>query len=114
LDGCRLIGEKQHPARFPAKLPEFFINMLTEPGDLVLDIFAGSNTTGHVAQTQGRRWLAFESSREYIGASAFRFLDKRNTHSEMREIFDRIERGEIVDLNHYAVQRELDALGVHG
>src|ERR1051325_6082725 len=32
LDGCKTIGEKQHPARFPAKLPEFFINMLTDPG----------------------------------------------------------------------------------
>jgi hypothetical protein len=31
LDGCKRVGEKQHPARFPAKLPEFFINMLTEP-----------------------------------------------------------------------------------
>jgi hypothetical protein len=53
LDGCKTIGEKQHPARFPAKLPEFFINMLTEPGDLVLDIFAGSNTTRQTAETRG-------------------------------------------------------------
>ena len=38
-------GPSGHPARFPAKLPEFFIRMLTKPGDLVVDIFAGSNTT---------------------------------------------------------------------
>ena len=107
LDGCTIIGEKQHPARFPAKLPEFFIKLLTEPGDLVLDIFAGSNTTGQVAQTERRRWLSFELSREYVGSSAFRFLDKQNTHAEMREIFDRIEAGKTVDLNEYAVQREL-------
>lgn len=114
LDGCKLIGEKQHPARFPAKLPEFFINMLTDPGDLVLDIFAGSNTTGQVAQTLKRRWLAFELSREYVGASAFRFLDKRNTHAEMREIFNRIENNETVDLNEYAVQHKLQDLAVYG
>lgn len=107
LDGCKLIGEKQHPARFPAKLPEFFIRMLTTSGDLVLDIFAGSNTTGQVAQAEQRRWLAFELSREYVAASAFRFLDKGNTHSEMREIFDRIQAGETVDLDRYVIQRGL-------
>jgi site-specific DNA-methyltransferase (cytosine-N4-specific) len=107
LAGCKMVGEKQHPARFPAKLPEFFIRMLTEPGDLVLDIFAGSNTTGQVAQTERRRWLAFELSREYVGASAFRFLDKGNTHAEMREIFNRIEAGETVALSDYVIQREL-------
>ncbi|MBI3759857.1 MAG: site-specific DNA-methyltransferase, partial [Deltaproteobacteria bacterium] len=66
LDGCKLVGEKQHPARFPAKLPEFFINMLTDAGDLVVDIFAGSNTTGQAAEATNRRWLAFELSREYV------------------------------------------------
>jgi DNA modification methylase len=107
LDGCKTVGEKQHPARFPAKLPEFFINMLTEPGDVVLDIFAGSNTTGQVAETAKRRWLAFELSREYVGVSAFRFLQKQNTDADMREIFDRIEAGETVDLNQYLIQRNL-------
>lgn len=111
LDGCKTVGEKQHPARFPAKLPEFFINMLTDPGDVVLDIFAGSNTTGQVAETAKRRWLAFELSREYVGVSAFRFLQKQNTDADMREIFDRIEAGETVDLNQYLIQRTLVASG---
>jgi DNA modification methylase len=107
LAGCKMIKEKQHPARFPAKLPEFFINMLTEPGDLILDIFAGSNTTGQVAQAERRRWLAFELSREYVAASAFRFLDKQNTQAEMRRIFDRIQAGETVDLTEYLIQGDL-------
>lgn len=107
LAGCKMIGEKQHPARFPAKLPEFFINMLTEPGDLVLDIFAGSNTTGQVAQAERRRWLAFELSREYVAASAFRFLEKQNAQAEMRRIFDRIQAGETVDLTEYLIQGDL-------
>ncbi|MEX0714574.1 MAG: site-specific DNA-methyltransferase, partial [Pirellulales bacterium] len=51
-------GQKVHPARFPAELPRFFIQFLTEPGDLVLDPFAGSNTTGAVAEKLGRRWIA--------------------------------------------------------
>jgi site-specific DNA-methyltransferase (cytosine-N4-specific) len=75
LRGCKSVGVKGHPARFPSKLPEFFIKYLTEPGDLVVDIFAGSNTTGQAAEGLGRRWLAFELNREYLAASAFRFFD---------------------------------------
>jgi DNA modification methylase len=73
---CRALGIKPHPARFPEKLPEFFIKLLTDPGDLVLDIFAGSNTTGYVAEKLGRRWLAMEINRNYLIASVLRFADK--------------------------------------
>src|SRR3990172_5023535 len=58
-------GQKVHPARFPAELPRFFIEFLTEPGELVLDPFAGSNTTGAVAERLGRRWLSVEKNRSY-------------------------------------------------
>ncbi len=107
LDGCKILSEKQHPARFPAKLPEFFIRMLTTPGDVVLDIFAGSNTTGQVAEVEGREWLAFELSREYVGTSAFRFLSKNNTPNDMREIFECIKAGETVDISKYVMQKQL-------
>jgi site-specific DNA-methyltransferase (cytosine-N4-specific) len=110
LAGCKTIGEVQHPARFPAKLPELFIRMLTEPGDIVLDIFAGSNTTGQVAEREHRRWLAFELSREYVATSAFRFLDRRITQDEMQQIFNRIKQGDPVELREYAVQGELAVL----
>lgn len=72
---CKLAGVKGHPARFPAKLPEFFINFLTDPGDVVLDIFAGSNTTGATAESLDRNWIAFELDQKYLAASAFRFVD---------------------------------------
>lgn len=71
---CKIVGVKPHPARFPQKLPEFFIRFLTDPGDIVLDIFAGSNTTGAAAERLNRRWIAFEIDRTYLAASAFRFL----------------------------------------
>lgn len=70
---CKQAGIKIHPARFPPALPDFFIRMLTEPGDLVVDPFAGSNTTGMVAEQLGRRWIAVELSAEYLEASKFRF-----------------------------------------
>lgn len=77
LDGyhlfCKANDLWQHPARFPRAVPEFFINLLTEPGDLVVDIFGGSNMTGGVAQTLGRRWMSCELDQDYIAGSLGRF-----------------------------------------
>lgn len=73
LRECRQRDIKPHPARFPHGLPEFFIKFLTEPGDLVIDPFAGSNITGEVAEKLRRKWLAFELIEEYLEASKFRF-----------------------------------------
>ena len=70
---CKESGVKIHPARFPAALPEFFIKMLTDEGDVIVDTFAGSNTTGAVAENLNRRWIAIESAQEYLDASKFRF-----------------------------------------
>ena len=71
---CKDAGFKIHPARFPAALPEFFIKLVTDHGDIVLDPFAGSNTTGAVAEALGRRWIAVESREDYLTASRFRFF----------------------------------------
>jgi site-specific DNA-methyltransferase (cytosine-N4-specific) len=68
-------GLEPHPARFPSQLPAFFIKMLTDENDIVLDIFAGSNTTGFTAESLNRTWLAFELNQEYLVSSAFRFLE---------------------------------------
>jgi site-specific DNA-methyltransferase (cytosine-N4-specific) len=70
---CKEKGSKPHPARFPAALPQFFIQLLTEYGDIVLDPFAGSNTTGAVAEKLERRWIAVEMVEQYLEASKFRF-----------------------------------------
>ena len=64
---------KIHPARFPSELPRFFVNFLTETDDLVLDPFAGSNTTGHVAESLERRWISIEINSDYIEDSQLRF-----------------------------------------
>jgi site-specific DNA-methyltransferase (cytosine-N4-specific) len=70
---CREYELKRHPARMPAALPRFFVKMLTVQGDLVLDPFGGSNTTGAVAEELGRRWMAVEPMDEYIEGSKGRF-----------------------------------------
>lgn len=70
---CKGAGVKIHPARYPAALPEFFIKMLTSDGDIIVDPFAGSNTTGAVAEKLQRRWIAVEKVEEYLHSSVFRF-----------------------------------------
>ena len=75
LRTCRTQGITPHPARMPSELAAFFIQFLTDPGDLVLDPFAGSNTTGFVAELLGRRWISTDVSREYVQQSRIRFQD---------------------------------------
>jgi DNA modification methylase len=104
LTACKVVGGQQHPARFPARLPEFFIRLLTDPGDLVVDIFAGSNTTGSVAETERRRWLAFDLSLEYLAASVFRFIDADVTPVTMKQIYEGILRGDPTDLRQFVRQ----------
>jgi len=107
LSGCKAIGLKPHPARFPAKLPRFFIRFLTDPGDLVVDIFAGSNTTGQVAETEGRRWKAFDLDPGYVASSSLRFLSSQVDIAEMRNTFNRIDSGHTVDIDTRPVQSSL-------
>lgn len=98
LAACKSVGVNGHPARFPVKLPEFFIRMLTDPNDLVVDIFAGSNTTGMSAEAEGRRWMAFELSREYVAASALRFVPKGLPVARMSELYASILGGKQVSI----------------
>lgn len=107
LRGCKDVGAKGHPARFPPKLPEFFVKFLTDPGDLIVDIFAGSNTTGQVAQALDRKWLAFELSREYLATSAFRFMDNA-TDEELVSVYNEILSNRTVDLSRFRMQLALD------
>ncbi len=70
---CKEEGIKIHPARFPSLLPKFFIKMLTDIDDLVLDPFAGSITTGSAAESLNRRWIACDAVEDYLRAGKFRF-----------------------------------------
>ena len=71
---CEKNGFKPHPARYPAELPEYFIRMLTDPGDFVVDPFGGSCVTGEVCERTGRRWACIELVRDYCQAALGRFV----------------------------------------
>ena len=75
LKRCRELGIKPHPARMNPGVVAFFIEFLTDENDLVLDPFAGSNTTGYVAELLNRRWIACELKEEYVEQSKIRFED---------------------------------------
>lgn len=92
LRTCKKLNKDSHPARFPADLPRFFIKFLTEHGDIVLDIFSGSNTTGEVAEELGRDWLSIELDRQYAALSAIRFMHERNENAIASTIHD-LENG---------------------
>ncbi len=74
---CKEMGVKIHPARFPALLPKFFIKLLTDSNDLVLDPFAGSLTAPAVAEELGRRWIAGDAVEDYLKAGLYRFEESQ-------------------------------------
>lgn len=100
---CRKFGFERHPARFPKDIPEKFVNLLTsdppydnwERGDIghpglldrpiVLDIFAGSNWTGKIAEGADRHWLSFERNEEYVRTSEFRFLSEDELRTRLSD-----------------------------
>ncbi|MBI4578257.1 MAG: site-specific DNA-methyltransferase [Planctomycetes bacterium] len=97
LRTCKALGRGSHPARFPADLPRFFIRFLTDPGDLVVDIFSGSNTTGYVAEELGRQWLSVEIDRHCAALSVVRFMESENTQM-IRDHIHAIEAGHTIML----------------
>ncbi len=108
LKYCKDLEIKGHPARFPSKLPEFFIKLLTDENDLVLDIFAGSNTTGWAAQQLNRKWLAFELNHQYLAASIFRFINKE-ARVEIKAQYDILlsQQNAKLDVEKIIAQQEL-------
>ncbi len=58
-------GNRNHSAVFPAWLPEWFIDLFTDPGDTVLDPFVGSGTTAFAALNKGRNIIGIEAHKPY-------------------------------------------------
>ncbi len=75
LTQCRKKKITPHPARMYGGLVNFFIEFLTAKGDLILDPFSGSNTTGYCAEKLGRKWISFELNEDYIKQAIIRFSE---------------------------------------
>lgn len=91
-DWCNLIGVEPHPARMPRSMAQFFIDFLTEPDDLVVDCFGGSNTVGATAESLGRQWLVTERDADYLRGSLGRFQGKRSLVKVFNEPYATTQR----------------------
>lgn len=89
-DYCREKDLPIHPARYPATLPEYFIRLLTNPGDVVLDPFAGSCVTGEAAERSQRRWICCEISKPFLQGAVARFEEQPERKS--KEVFYQISQ----------------------
>jgi DNA modification methylase len=81
---CRENHLKPHPARFPVELPEFFVRMLTDEGDTVLDPFAGSCVTGEVCERLKRSWICAELRKDYLDGAIGRFSESADIAASQR------------------------------
>lgn len=75
---CRENGIPIHPARFPKGLPTFFIKMLTDECDLVVDPFGGSMVTGSACEDLNRKWIGIDLIAGYVEGSRYRFSGVRH------------------------------------
>ncbi|WP_161544092.1 DNA methyltransferase, partial [Escherichia coli] len=66
---ARELGFPLHGATSPTRLAAFLIEFLTEPGDLVVDPFAGLHKVPIAAERLGRRWLATDKIMEWLAIS---------------------------------------------
>lgn len=77
LNACREEEIPPHPARMPTSLASFFVEFLTDPGDIVLDPFGGTNTTGYCAEKLKRKWISIEADEKYGEQAIIRFKDPK-------------------------------------
>lgn len=94
---AKSLGLPPHAAKFPTSLISFIVEFLTEPDQLVADVFGGTLTVGEVCEGLGRKWVCVETVWEYIrqsfprfehlGDSIYwnpRFLNQMRSHNQER------------------------------
>jgi len=82
---------KNHSAVFPEALPEWFIKLFAQEGDMVLDPFMGSGTAIRVAQRMHRNAIGIEILREYydmaknsIPTMQLMLFERKNAYAKAR------------------------------
>lgn len=96
---CKKEGVVPHPARFPSNIPEYFIRMLTDTNDLVIDPFSGSCVTGEVAERLKRKWICCDIVEEYLKGAIGRFK------KPLKEIQELLFQEEVNVSNYYKIPR---------
>jgi modification methylase len=97
-------GRKAHPTQKPEALLQRILIATTNPGDVVLDPFFGTGTTGAVAARLGRRWIGIERERDYVVAAEERIAREESLSTSALETLrprraePRVAFGAIVEL----------------
>ncbi|MBW2045215.1 MAG: site-specific DNA-methyltransferase [Deltaproteobacteria bacterium] len=76
----------KHPTQKPMALLERIVLASTKKGDVVLDPFSGSGTTGLAAYKLGRKYIGIELEKEYLDRSVKRFNFQRKTLPELAKV----------------------------
>lgn len=84
-------NNKNHSAAFPESLPEWFIRLFTQPGDVVLDPFMGSGTTNSVAQRMSRNSIGIEILEEYYSMVKDQLNEKTLVLFEPESTYERVK-----------------------
>jgi site-specific DNA-methyltransferase (adenine-specific) len=88
---CGTFHERvDHPCQMPEALLERIIKVASNPGDLVLDPFAGSGTTLVAAKRLARKWLGIELSEQYAERVCLRLEEMSKRHTSTRNLFDNV------------------------
>lgn len=73
------IHRKAHPCETPERLLDRIVRLATNPGDVVLDAFAGTGTTAFVARRLDRRFIAIEQDEDYHQVAGRRLSEQRSS-----------------------------------
>ena len=69
--------DKQHPTQKPVELLEFYIKNSTNEGDIILDMFMGSGSTGIAAMNTNRNFIGIEKDEKYFAIAKNRMFNNK-------------------------------------
>ena len=99
-----LINEGTHPTQKPVELFELFIRLHTKPGDLVVDPFCGSGSSGVAAKKLGRSWLGCDTDIRWVEMTRRRLAATTSRLPELMEA----ERAELEEMERQGVFAECE------
>ena len=97
-----LPSKNQHPTQKPVELFELFIRLHTKPGDLVVDPFCGSGSSGVAAKKLGRSWLGCDTDIRWVEMTRRRLAATTSRLPELMEA----ERAELEEMERQGVFAE--------
>lgn len=88
----KINGEKAHPTQKPEALLERVILSSSQPGEIVLDPFFGTGTTGAVAKKLGRHWIGIELELQYASIAQLRISSVSYSAESINALSKRVEK----------------------